>query len=150
MKVILGADHAGFELKEKIKKYLEKKQVEYQDKGTHSTEPVDYPEYAFKVAKEVAQNQDKDYRGVLICGTGTGMTIAANKVRGIRAASAYDAYSAEMARNDNNTNVLGLRGRKFPFGKIKKILDIWLETAYSEKDRHERRIQEIKQYEQTE
>ncbi len=147
MKVILGADHAGFELKEKIKKYLSEENIPYQDMGTHSTDPVDYPEYAFKVAEKVAENQDKGYRGVLICGTGTGMSIAANKVRGIRAAAAYDAYSAEMARNDNNTNVLGLRGRKFPFSKAKRILSIWLKTAYSNEERHNRRLEKIGSYE---
>jgi len=117
--------------------------------GTHSKVPVDYPEYAFRVAETVAENKDKDYRGVLICGTGSGMSIAANKVKGIRAAAAYDAYSAEMARNDNNANVLGLRGRKFPFAKVKEILDIWLGTPYSWKDRHNRRIQKIGRYEQS-
>jgi ribose 5-phosphate isomerase B len=77
------------------------------------------------------------------------MTIAANKVKGIRAAAAYDAYSAEMARNDNDTNVLGLRGRKFPFEKVKEILDIWLETPYSAEERHSRRIQKIARYEES-
>jgi ribose 5-phosphate isomerase B len=106
---------------------------------------VDYPDYAIQVAEKVAE--DKNLRGILVCGTGTGMTIAANKVKGVRAAAAYDAYSAKMSRIDNDTNVLGLRGRFFPFRRVKKIIHIWLETPFSGKDRHKRRIQKIADYE---
>ena len=109
MRVILASDHAGLRLKEKIKKYLARKKIEYEDMGTNSFKSVDYPDYAFKVAEKVAKNNHT--RGILVCGTGTGMTIAANKVKGIRAVAAYDAYSAKMSRIDNDTNVLGLRGR---------------------------------------
>ena len=141
MRVILASDHAGLRLKEKVKKYLEKKKIEYEDLGTKSFKSVDYPDYALKVAKKVAKN--KNTRGILVCGTGTGMTIAANKVKGIRAVAAYDAYSAKMSRIDNDTNVLGLRGRFFPFEKIKKIITVWLDTPFSGEKRHKGQIKKM-------
>lgn len=144
-KVYLGSDHAGFKLKEKLKVYLAKKGILYEDLGTHSLDPVDYPDFAFKVAKRVAE--EKDERGILICGSGTGMVIAANKVRGIRAVAAYDKYSAKMSRLDNDTNILGLRVRFFPFEKIKEIVSVWLKTPFSGKERHQRRINKIKNFE---
>ncbi len=145
MRVILASDHAGLRLKEKVKKYLERKKIEYEDLGTESFTSVDYPDYALKVAEKVAKN--KNTRGILVCGTGTGMTIAANKVKGIRAVAAYDAYSAKMSRIDNDTNVLGLRGRFFPFEKMKKIITVWLDTPFSGEKRHKRRIKKIGDYE---
>jgi ribose 5-phosphate isomerase B len=141
MKVIIGSDHAGFKLKEKIKKYLKMKKIEYIDMGTDSLESVDYPDYALKVAKQVAWNKNR--RGILVCGTGTGMTIAANKVKGIRAVAAYDVYSARMSRIDNDTNILGLRGRYFPYEKVKKIINVWLNTPFSGEQRHKRRLKKI-------
>jgi ribose 5-phosphate isomerase B len=145
MKVILASDHAGFRLKEKVKAYLKRKKIEFEDLGTDSPKSVDYPDFAIKAAKKVAKN--KDYRGILICGTGTGMVIAANKARGIRAVAAYDAYSAKMSRVDNDANVLGLRGRFFPFEKIEKIISIWLKTPFSNEPRHKKRLKKIAQYE---
>lgn len=145
MRVILASDHAGLRLKEKVKKYLARKKIEYEDLGTESFKSVDYPDYALKVAEKVAKN--KNTKGILVCGTGTGMTIAANKVKGIRAVAAYDAYSAKMSRIDNDTNVLGLRGRFFPFEKIKKIITVWLDTPFSGEKRHKRRIKKIGDYE---
>ncbi len=145
MRVILASDHAGLRLKEKIKKYLERKKIEYEDLGTESFTSVDYPDYALKVAEKVVKN--KNTRGILVCGTGTGMTIAANKVKGIRAVAAYDVYSAKMSRIDNDTNVLGLRGRFFPFEKMKKIITVWLDTPFSGEKRHKRRIKKIGDYE---
>lgn len=145
MKVILASDHAGFRLKEKIKGYLEKKKIEFVDLGTDSTQSVDYPDFAVKAAKKVAKN--KDYRGIFICGTGTGMVIAANKVKGIRAVAAYDAYSAKMSRVDNDANVLGLRGRFFPYEKVKKIISVWLTTPFSRERRHKKRLKKIADYE---
>ena len=145
MKVILASDHAGFRLKEKVKAYLKRKKIEFEDLGADSTKSVDYPDFAFKVAREVAKN--KDYRGILICGTGTGMVIAANKVKGIRAVAAYDTYSAKMSRVDNDSNVLALRGRFFPFEKIKKFISVWLRTPFSNDPRHKRRLKKIAQYE---
>lgn len=145
MRVIIASDHAGLRLKEKVKKYLKRKKIEYEDLGTESFTSVDYPDYALKVAEKVAKNRNT--RGILVCGTGTGMTIAANKVKGIRAVAAYDAYSAKMSRTDNDTNVLGLRGRFFPLEKMKKIITVWLDTPFSGKKRHKRRIKKIRDYE---
>ena len=145
MRVIIASDHAGLRLKEKVKRYLKKKKIKYEDLGTESFTSVDYPDYALKVAEKVVKN--KNTRGILICGTGTGMTIAANKVKGIRAVAAYDAYSAKMSRIDNDTNVLGLRGRFFPFEKIRKIITVWLDTPFSGEKRHKRRIKKITDYE---
>ncbi len=145
MRVIIASDHAGLRLKEKVKKYLARKKVEYEDLGTESFQSVDYPDYALKVAEKVVKN--KNTRGILVCGTGTGMTIAANKVKGIRAVAAYDAYSAKMSRIDNDTNVLGLRGRFFPLEKVKKIITVWLDTPFSGEKRHKRRIKKIRDYE---
>ena len=145
MRVIIASDHAGLRLKEKVKRYLKKKRIEYEDLGTDSFTSVDYPDYALKVAEKVVKN--KNTRGILVCGTGTGMTIAANKVKGIRAVAAYDAYSAKMSRIDNDTNVLGLRGRFFPFEKIRKIITVWLDTPFSGEHRHKKRIKKIADYE---
>lgn len=144
-RVIIGSDHAGFEVKEKIKKYLLAKKVDVEDVSEKYKEGDDYPDHAFNVAKKVAE--DKRSKGILVCGTGTGMIIAANKVNGIRAVEAYDEYSAKMSRTDNDTNVLGLRERKFPFSKTKKIVDIWLRTEFSGEERHKRRINKIIGYE---
>lgn len=145
MRVIIASDHAGLRLKERVKRYLKRKKIEYEDLGTDSFSSVDYPDYALKVAEKVVKN--KNTRGILVCGTGTGMTIAANKVKGIRAVAAYDAYSAKMSRIDNDTNVLGLRGRFFPYEKIKKIITVWLDTPFSGEKRHKRRIKKIGDYE---
>jgi ribose 5-phosphate isomerase B len=145
MRVIIASDHAGLRLKERVKRYLKRKKIEYEDLGTDSFTSVDYPDYALKVAEKVVKN--KNTRGILVCGTGTGMTIAANKVKGIRAVAAYDAYSAKMSRIDNDTNVLGLRGRFFPYEKIRKILTVWLDTPFSGEKRHKRRIKKIGDYE---
>jgi len=144
-KIYIGSDHAGFELKEKIKKYLKERRLRFEDLGTYSSESVDYPDYAFSVAKKVAR--EKNSKGILICGTGTGMVIAANKVKGVRAVAAYDKYSAEMSRLHNDANVLALRGRFFLFKKIKEIVSVWLTTRFSKKARHKRRINKISQFE---
>jgi len=146
VKVFLGSDHAGFDLKEKIKIYLKKSKIPFLDIGPKKKVPGDdYPDYAFKVAQKVSSN--KNFRGILVCGTGTGMTIAANKVKGIRAVSAYDSYSAKMSRADNNTNVLGLRGRFFSDIKAKSIVSIWLKTKFSNKNNHNRRLRKIAKFE---
>lgn len=146
MKIYLGADHAGFDTKEKIRKFLEKKKILYEDFGSlNKNEGDDYPDYAFKVAENVIKN--KDSRGILVCGTGTGMVIAANKVKGVRAACAYDIYSAKMAKRDNDVNILCLRGRKFSSSKAVRIIDLWLKEEFSGKPRHKRRIDKISKYE---
>jgi ribose 5-phosphate isomerase B len=137
----LGADHGGYKLKEFLKKYFDSKKIKYTDLGTYSEELVDYPDIAFKVAKRVAKEKG---RGILICGTGTGMCMAANRVKGIRAAIAYDKYSAKMSRRDNDANVLCLRGREVNFKDQIKNTDIWLNTKFSGELRHKRRIAKIK------
>ncbi|MFH1063622.1 MAG: ribose 5-phosphate isomerase B [Candidatus Woesearchaeota archaeon] len=147
MNITIGSDHAGFKIKEKLKEYLEKKGISCDDMGTHSEEPVDYPDYAEEVAKKVTKSGNSHKRGILICGSGTGMVIAANKVKGARAVAAYDEYTARMSREDNDTNILCLRGREFPFEKIKTITDTWLNTPFSEKKRHKIRLVKIRKLE---
>ncbi|MAG22403.1 MAG: ribose 5-phosphate isomerase B [Candidatus Diapherotrites archaeon] len=141
MKIILGADHAGFALKERVKKYLDRKGIAFEDLGTHSKKSTDYPDYAFKVAKKVVRA--KGSRGILICGTGTGMVIAANKIKGVRAVASTDNYSAKMSRNDNDTNILGLRGRFSSWEKTRKLISVWINTPFSGKKRHKRRINKM-------
>lgn len=142
MRIFLGADHGGFKLKEAIKKYLQDLNLDFEDLGNNNLNlKDDYPDYAILVAKKVAK--EKNSRGILVCGTGTGMVIAANKVKSIRAVAAYDGYSAKMSRNDNDANILCLRGRFFPIKKIKEIISIWLATPFSKKARHQRRIKKI-------
>ena len=141
MKIAIGSDHAGFKLKEEIKKYLEAEKIAYKDFGTSSEESTDYPEFAFAVAKDVAAG--KFDRGILICGSGVGMTIAANKVKGIRAVNAYDEYTARQSREHGDCNVLCLAGRKLGIDQALKIVDIWLKTPFSNEERHLRRIKQI-------
>lgn len=145
LKVYLGADHAGFELKEKIKKFLDFKKISYEDSGTFSEKRVDYSDYAIKVGKRVAK--EKGAKGILVCGTGIGMCIAANKVKGIRAAMVYDKHTARLSREHNDANVLCLRGRDFPADENLRLLEIWLEAKFSGEKRHLRRIRKIKEYE---
>lgn len=146
MKIFLGSDHAGFEAKEEIKKILTNLNYEYVDLGPNSTSPVDYPIYA----KLVCENVQKDFlnnRGILICGSGTGMQIVANKFKGIRAAFCYDEYSAKMSRKDNDSNVLTLRARNFDHKLYKNIVEVWLKTQFSGEDRHKNRIKQIESIE---
>ncbi|MBI2671225.1 ribose 5-phosphate isomerase B [Candidatus Woesearchaeota archaeon] len=139
MVIYIAADHAGFKLKEYIKRYLKNKKIKFYDLGTFTDKKrVDYPDYAVKASKKVARN--KNSKGILICGTGTGMVMAANKINGIRAALAYDKYSAIMARHDNNANVLCLRGRKVNFSIQKKVVNYWLNSRFSNLARHILRI----------
>ena len=146
MKVTIAADHGGFELKKFIIDWLSVKGFEVSDSGNFMfDEKDDYPDYAFKVAQRVSKI--KNTKGILICGSGAGMVIAANKVHGIRATLAYDTYSAKMAKIDNNVNVLCIRERKFSESKAKKIIYIWLTTEFSNLPRHKRRIDKISHYE---
>ncbi|MBI5388997.1 ribose 5-phosphate isomerase B [Candidatus Woesearchaeota archaeon] len=135
--IYLGSDHAGFELKEKIKIFLKGMNAKAEDVGTFSEASVDYPDYAQKVAKKVVK--DKDSKGILICGTGIGMCIAANKVKGVRAALCYDHYTAEMARKHNNANVLCMGGRTTTQAQAKELVETFLNTAF-EGGRHTRRV----------
>lgn len=146
LKIYLGADHAGFELKEKLKKYFDKAGINYEDIGGKGEKNDDYPDFAFKVARKVAGNGN-NLRGILICGTGTGMVVAANKIKGIRAAVGYDSYSVKMGRQHNNINILCLRGRKFSDKKNLRFIRIWLNESFSGKERHRRRIRKISKIE---
>ena len=140
MKIAIGCDHGGFELKQAIIQYLESKGHEYQDFGTHSAESCDYPDIAVPVAQSVANGEFE--KGILICGTGIGIGIAANKVNGIRAALCHDTFSAHASREHNDANVLTLGQRVVGTGLALDIVDIWLNTAF-EGGRHQRRIDKI-------
>ena len=144
MKIALAADHVGFSLKEKVREYLKSKGLEVEDYGPSNAEPVDYPDFAEKVAGEVAAKQ-ADY-GVLVCGTGIGMSIAANKVEGIRAGVVYDERTARVSRSHNDTNVLCLGEDTVQGPLLDPILEIWLATP-AEAGRHERRVGKIMEYE---
>jgi len=138
--VALGADHAGFQLKEALKGWLIDHGYQIVDYGAHSAESVDYPDYAEQVALAVADR--KVERGVLVCGTGIGMTITANKVPGVRAGLCSDLYTARMSREHNDTNVLALGGRLMGPDMALDILRMWLETNFSG-GRHRRRLDKI-------
>jgi len=138
--VALGADHGGFDLKEALKKYLQERGVSFTDFGAHSKDPTDYPDYAQLVAQSVASH--KAEYGLLVCTTGVGMSIAANKVPGVRAAMVCDPQAAALTRQHNNANVLCLSGKFTPPDEAKKILDVFL-SAQFEGGRHERRVQKM-------
>ena len=144
MKIALGADHAGFELKEKIRQHLVDKGIHVDDRGTHSTESVDYPDFAFAVAEQVASK--KADMGILVCGAGIGMSIAANKVTGIRAANVHSEVEAQLSREHNNANVLALGARLLDEPAALAIVDRWLNTPFAG-GRHNRRIEKISEIE---
>jgi ribose 5-phosphate isomerase B len=141
MKISVGADHRGFELKEKIKEYLTKLGHEVTDFGTNSTESVDYPDFGLKVAESVAKG-DADF-GITVCWTGNGMNIAANKVKGVRSALCLNEEMAMLARAHNDANVLALASNFVSKEMAQKILDVWLATEF-EGGRHIRRLEKIK------
>ncbi|MBB6061849.1 ribose 5-phosphate isomerase B [Thermosipho japonicus] len=145
MKIAIGSDHAGFELKNRLVDYLSKKGIEIIDVGTNSTESVDYPDYAKEVGKFVV-NKDADF-GILICGTGIGMSIAANKIKGIRAALCMIPEMGKLARNHNNANILVLPGRLIGFELATWIVEEFLNADF-EGGRHERRINKIAELEE--
>jgi len=142
--IAIGADHAGFELKEKIKNILKDLGYEVKDFGTDSTDSVDYPLIAKSLAVSVANKHPQ--KGILVCGTGVGMSIAANKIKGIIAANCNDVETAKLSRLHNNSNILTVGGRMIDEKKAKEIVKIWLETDF-EGGRHQRRIQEIRDLE---
>ena len=144
MKIALGADHAGYELKEKIKQHLQQRQIAVQDDGTDSTESVDYPDFAAKVAHDVSDRRAD--LGILVCGSGIGMAISANKIDGIRAANVSSEYAAQMSREHNNANVLALGSRILQEDEAIRIVDKWLATSFAG-GRHERRVGKITQLE---
>ncbi len=136
--IALGCDHGGYELKQEIIKHLQEREIEFKDYGCDSLESVDYPVYAKKVANVVASGECE--KGILICGTGIGISIAANKVKGIRAALCTDCFMAEATRLHNDANILALGGRVVGPGLALKIVDTFLDTEFSNDERHIRRI----------
>jgi ribose 5-phosphate isomerase B len=147
MKIALAADHAGYEDKEKLKKTLDDLGIDYDDLGTYSAESVDYPDYAKKVGEAVAHGRAE--QGLLVCGSGTGMAIAANKVAGVRAAVAWNADIARLAREHNDANVLSLAARFMPPEELDKIVRAWF-GAHFDGGRHERRVEKISEIEREE
>ncbi len=140
MRIAIGSDHGGFGLKESIREMLESKNIQYRDFGTYDTNSVDYPDFAEKVAAAVVSGEYD--RGVLCCGTGIGISIAANKIPGIRAALCGDCFSARMSRLHNDANVLCMGGRVVGTGLGLEIMEAWLETEF-EGGRHAKRISKI-------
>ena len=139
-KIIIASDHGGFELKGKIIAYLNENSYEVEDLGTNSKESCDYPIFAKKLCKELLENNLK--KGILVCGTGLGMQITANKFKGIRAVCVSDTYSAKMSREHNDSNGLCLGARVLGEGLAKDIIDIWLKTDFLG-ERHQRRVDMI-------
>jgi ribose 5-phosphate isomerase B len=145
MKIAIASDHAGYEEKERLKPLLNEMGIQFEDLGTVSEESVDYPDYARKVGEEVSQG--KVDQGVLVCGSGTGMAIAANKVPGVRAAVAWNEEIATLAREHNDANVLSLGARVTPTEELPKIVRAWFAAKF-DGGRHERRVQKIREIEQ--
>ncbi len=141
--IAIGSDHGGYALKQEVIKHLEKKGIEYQDFGCYNEDSCDYPVYAKLVTKEITEGNCE--KGILICGTGIGISIAANKVPGIRAALCTDCFCAEATRQHNDANVLCLGGRVVGAGLALKIVDTFLDTPFSNDERHMRRIRLIEQ-----
>ena len=140
MKVAIASDHAGFETKENIKQQLTQMGVEYEDLGTNSAETsVDYPDFAERVGHAVVNGEVE--RGILLCGSGIGVSIAANKMHGIRAALAWNKETAELARHHNDANIIAIGGRTTPPENIKEIVQAFLTNSFDSGGRHERRIE---------
>ena len=139
----IGSDHGGFELKEAVKKHLEERGLEYKDFGTYTPASCDYPVYGRAVAKAVASGECD--RGIIICGTGIGISITANKVKGIRAALCSDCFSAQATREHNDANILAMGARVLGPGLAIKIVDTFLNTPFSGDERHARRIRKIEE-----
>jgi ribose 5-phosphate isomerase B len=145
MRIAIASDHAGFHLKDEVKKVLDTLKIVYEDLGPENTESVDYPDFARKVAEAVQEGK----RGILICGTGIGMSIAANKFKGIRAALCNDVYSAQMSREHNDSNILIMGGRVLnDNSQLPDIVKIWVQTEF-QGGRHQRRLDKINQFEGT-
>ncbi|MDY6029400.1 MAG: ribose 5-phosphate isomerase B [Acidaminococcaceae bacterium] len=142
MKIAVGSDHGGLALKEHIKKYLLEKGVEVIDHGTFSEASCDYPDFADKLCSDIVSGTSGAVRGILFCGTGIGISIAANKMQGIRAALCGDVFSAKMSREHNDANVLCLGGRVLGTGLAEMITDAWLETEFAG-GRHARRVEKV-------
>jgi ribose 5-phosphate isomerase B len=138
--LLIASDHAGFELKERLKKTLERLGVAFQDLGTDSPDSVDYPDFARLVAEAIRDRRAE--RGVLVCGTGQGMVIAANRHRGVRAALPFDERTARLCREHNDANVITLGGRTLDHALAARLLEVWLQTPFSG-GRHQRRLDKI-------
>lgn len=139
--IAIGSDHGGYALKKAVMEHLRARGLEYKDFGTYSTDSCDYPDFGRSVAKAVAAGEHE--RGIIICGTGIGISITANKIRGIRAALCSDCFSAEAARAHNDANILALGARVLGEGLALKITDTFLDTPFSNDERHIRRISKI-------
>lgn len=144
-KIAIGSDHGGFELKDFIKNHLESEGYEVEDFGTYDKTSCDYPDFAYPVAKAVAEH--KYDKGIVICGTGIGVSIVANKVKGVRCGLVHDCFSAKSTREHNDTNVLAMGERVIGKGLAKEIVDIWLNTEF-EGGRHKNRVDKIKSVEE--
>lgn len=142
--IAIGSDHVGYELKETIKEYLKGKNIEFKDFGAYSTERADYPEFGEKVGKAVSSGECE--KGLLFCGSGVGISISANKVKGIRAVVCSEPYSAKLSRLHNDTNILSIGARVVGVELAKMIIDIWLETSF-EGGRHLNRVKMIEEIE---
>ena len=140
-KIAIASDHGGFDLKENIIAFLLKKGLEIDNLGAHSTDSVDYPDYGIKLAQAITDK--KFVRGILICGTGVGMSIVVNRFPGIRGTLCSDVYTAKMCREHNDSNILIMGGRVIGVGLAMEILDTWLNTEF-EGGRHQRRLDKIK------
>jgi len=140
MKIAIGSDHGGYLLKENVKKYLSKRKIGFKDFGAFSEETVDYPDIGKKAAKDVASKKSKF--GILVCGTGLGMSMVANRVKGIRAALCHNVYTAKMSRAHNDANILCLGGRVLKKAPALKIVEAFLKTPF-EGGRHLRRVRKI-------
>tara|TARA_Y100000310_G_C20398113_1_gene676092 strand:+ start:351 stop:782 length:432 start_codon:yes stop_codon:yes gene_type:complete len=138
--IAIGSDHGGYELKEYIKEYLVDSGYSVKDFGTYDSNSIDYPDIAKEVGEYVAE---KGSEGILICGAGVGMSIAANKIKGIRAALCYNSYIAKLSKQHNHANILCLGGRLIGKELAKEIVDTWLNTEFSKEERHVRRISKI-------
>ncbi|MCK5826232.1 MAG: ribose 5-phosphate isomerase B [Desulfuromusa sp.] len=143
--LVLGSDHGGYELKTAILEMLQEKAVECTDLGTNSSASVDYPDFAAKVASAVSSGEAQ--LGILICGTGIGMSISANKFSGVRAALVHDEFTAQMAREHNNANILVMGGRVLTPEKGKKLVEVWLAAEFAG-GRHQQRLDKISAIEQ--
>jgi ribose 5-phosphate isomerase B len=138
--LVIASDHAGFELKEKLKKTLDRLSVAYTDAGVHSGDAVDYPDYARKVAEAVSRGEAE--RGLLVCGSGQGMAMTANRYRGVRAATPIDEETARLSREHNDANVLALGGRTLDHAAADRIVEVWLATPFAG-GHHVRRVHKI-------
>ena len=139
--IALGSDHGGYGLKQEIIKYLEEKGIEYKDYGCYDESPCDYPVFGKKAARAVASGECE--KGILICGTGIGISIAANKIKGIRAALCHDVFSAKATREHNDANMLAMGARVVGPGLALMIVDTFLNTEFSNAERHQNRIDQL-------